>query len=191
MPPVAMKKLTTGMLLCCLACGLACADPSLRRDDPVADEDLLKAAFIYNFAKFTRWPEWALGAAERPFTLCTAGSDELVAALDRLADQTMRGRPVRVARYEAARTDGQCQVLYIGASEHHHYWRLLEQVHGTPILTVSEIRGFADAGGIIQLYHARDRIRFKINLDTARSSGLRLSARLLDLAEVIGNGEAP
>lgn len=186
-----MSGLATRMLLCCLACGLAYADPTARSRDPVADEDLLKAAFIYNFAKFTRWPTHAPVAADQPLRLCTAGADELVTALGRLADKTIHGRVVRVEQYQAGRADPQCHVLYIAGSEHPHYWRLLEQTRSAPVLTVSEIRGFADSGGMIQLYRARDRIRFKVNLAAARASGLRLSARLLDLAEVIGNGEAP
>ena len=57
------------------------------------------------------------------------------------------------------------------------------------MLTISEIRGFADAAGAIQLYRDKDRIRFKINLGAARDRGLSLSARLLDLAEIVDTGD--
>jgi hypothetical protein len=59
------------------------------------------------------------------------------------------------------------------------------------VLTISQIRGFADAGGIIQLFRAGDRVRFRINHRVARDRGLELSARLLDLAEIVDDGVAP
>ena len=68
------------------------------------------------------------------------------------------------------------------------YLQWIDRTRSQPVLTISEIRGFADASGAIQLYRDKDRIRFKINIGAARDRGLSLSARLLDLAEIVDTG---
>ena len=65
------------------------------------------------------------------------------------------------------------------------FLRWIDRTRSRPVLTISEIRGFADAGGAIQLFRDKDRIRFRINRDAARDRGLTLSARLLDLAVIV------
>jgi hypothetical protein len=56
-----------------------------------------------------------------------------------------------------------------------------------PVLTVSDARGFAQAGGMIELYEDNGRMRFAINIDTLQKSGVKLSSRLLDLARIVKN----
>jgi hypothetical protein len=158
--------------------------------DPLEDERLLKAVFIYNFAKFAHWPDDAWAAGETTLVLCVAGSDELAVTLERLAGQSVGGRSVVVRPYAEGPAGESCKLLYIAGSEHRHFAGLLEPVAPHPVLTISQIRGFADMGGMIQLYRDKDRVRFKINRAVVSASGLQLSARLLDLAELVGNGAA-
>ena len=157
--------------------------PPVLADAP-QDEVGLKSAFVFNLAKFTYWPV-DLGSGPAPdLVLCTTGEDELVDALQGLNNETIRGRSVTIRPTDAADGFDGCQVLYIAGSEYQHFARLLRQLGDAPTLTISEIRGFADADGIIQLYRAENRVRFKINLAVARAKRLKLSARLLDLAEM-------
>lgn len=162
----------------------ATAEPSTE------DESLLKAAFVYNFAKFTRWPanRWSESTT---FRLCIAGKDDLVDSLGRLVGEKVKGRPVEIIAFEVAEDREVCHVFYIASSEHGRYAGLLQRVSDVPVLTVSGIRGFADAGGMIQLYRSDDRIRFKINHAVARGRGLEFSARLLDLAELVDERAVP
>ena len=166
--------------------GVAAASPL----DPLEDERLLKTVFIYNFAKFAHWPDGAWAAGETRLVLCVAGSDELAVTLERLTGQSVGGHPVVVRPYAEGPAGESCKLLYIAGSEHGHFAGLVEQVGLRPVLTISQIRGFADMGGMIQLYRDKDRVRFKINLAAVSASGLQLSARLLDLAELVGNGAA-
>ena len=166
--------------------GVAAASPL----DPLQDERLLKTVFIYNFAKFAHWPDGAWAAGETRLVLCVAGSDELAVTLERLTGQSVGGHPVVVRPYAEGPAGESCKLLYIAGSEHGHFAGLVEQVALRPVLTISQIRGFADMGGMIQLYRDKDRVRFKINLAAVSASGLQLSARLLDLAELVGNGAA-
>jgi hypothetical protein len=154
-------------------------------------ERLLKAVFIYNFAKFTRWPESVWGGEPGALTLCTAGKDQLAAEVERLSGRVIKGHPLSVQSWQGVEQAEDCQVLYIARSEQPHYRTLIDAVQGKPILTVSEIEGFARSGGAIELYHEKDKIRFLINIAVAREAGLVISSRLLSLAEVIGMEEMP
>ena len=165
--------------------------PAAATEDQVADDTLVKAAFIYNFAKFTRWPPQTWNEPKTPLNLCTTGKDALTSNLGRLNKETIGGRPVTISTFTPGSEAGACHILYIAASEHRHFTRIIQQTRDAPVLTISEIGRFAAAGGIIQLYHEQQRIRFMINLDVARSRGLNLSARLLDLAELVGTRVLP
>lgn len=172
-------------------CLFVCRVPAVLAHDLNGDEHLLKSAFIYNFVKFTNWPRETNTDLGGALTLCTTGNDELVGSLQRLDAQMVRGRQIRVRTLDPGEVGTACQVLYVAASEHDRFSRFIELTRAMPVLTISQIRGFADAGGIIQLYRARTRIRFKINLAVARDSGLNLSARLLDLAELVDDRVTP
>lgn len=175
---------------CCL-CLVLFGVPAAATEDQVADDTLVKAAFIYNFAKFTDWPSKSWNGPKTPLNLCTTGNDALISNLGRLNKETIGGRPVTISTFSAGNEASACHILYIGASEHRHFTRLIQQTRDAPVLTISEIGRFAAAGGIIQLYHDQQRIRFKINLEVARSRGLNLSSRLLDLAELVSTRVIP
>ena len=174
---------------CCL-CLLAVFQSPATAQSPAEEESLLRAAFVYNFAKFTRWPA-GLWSKSPTLRLCLAGKDDLVDSLGQLAGETVKGRPVKILAFDTTQARDACHVLYIAGSEHGSYTGLLEKVRDVSVLTISAIRGFADAGGMIQLYRSEDRIRFKINQGVATERGLEFSARLLDLAELVDERAVP
>ena len=167
--------------MCLILSGL----PVTAAENQVADDNLVKAAFIYNFAKFTRWPPPSRDGQKTPLNLCTTGKDALVSSLSRLDKETIGGRPVTISTFTPGIEANACHILYVAASEHRQFARYIQQTRDAPVLTISEIGNFAAAGGIIQLYREQQRIRFKINLDVARNRGLSLSSRLLELAELV------
>lgn len=166
--------------LCLLVCGI----PKALAQDAVEDERLLKAVYIYNFAKLTRWPLDTWAGRDQPLVLCIAGHDELATSLKRLAEETIGGRPVTITAWVAHNGASGCHVVYVARSERERAIDVIRQVRAQPVLSISELPHFIDDGGIIQLYLRKDRIRFKINLAEARNSGLALSSRLLDLADL-------
>lgn len=161
---------------------------STQAGDADSDEQLLKTAYVYNFIAFARWPEIGMGGGDGAFLLCTTGPDSQIQSLQSLNDETVGGRPIRVQIRDDQRIDD-CNALYIGASAYAGMGVLLEQASHHPILTISEIRGFADAGGMIQMYRAGSRIRFRINTAEAARADLRFSSRLLDLADIVDYGQ--
>ena len=76
-------------------------------------------------------------------------------------------------------------LLFIGSSDRQRVNRLLAGVRDRPVLTIAELPGFTDFGGIINLYRADDRLRFEVNLGAAKRAGLAISSRLLRLARIV------
>lgn len=156
--------------------------PVAMAQDSAEEEVLLKAAYLYNFAKFTRWPEDAMGEPGAPLSLCIAGGDDLADVLERLRGKLVKGRPLSIQTIKDGRALRGCQMLYVAVSEQQRYPDLVKSARGQPVLTVSELPGFSDSGGIIEIFREHERIRFIINLGVARRAGLEISPNLLKLA---------
>lgn len=147
-------------------------------------EYLIKAAFLYNFAKFTEWPAAAFATADTPLAICVLGEDSFGAALDAIDGKEIKGRTVAVQRLADTTEAEACHVIFISASEQTRLAEILESLRDLPVLTVAEMPEFARTGGIINLKtNKEDRIRFDINVGRAQQAGLRVSSKLLNLAE--------
>ena len=164
---------------------LAAALPVAEAHQDSDEERLLKAAYIYNFAKFTRWPE-SDGADGGRLALCIMGEDPLAVELERLSAKRVGEKRLEVKRLQQGAAHGECQILYVARSQQHDYHQYISAQASTGVLSVSEIAGFARAGGMIELFHEEEKIRFLVNLDAAREAGLLLSSRLLNLARILG-----
>ncbi len=149
------------------------------------EERLLKAAYIYNFAKFTRWPG-SEGGAGSSLHLCLIGEDPLAVELERLSGKRVGEKRLEIKRIAQAAAPGECHILYVARSLQHGFQQYVTAQASTGVLTVSEISGFARAGGVIELFPEGDRVRFLVNLDAAQGAGLLLSSRLLNLARILG-----
>jgi YfiR/HmsC-like len=145
-------------------------------------EYLLKTAFVFNFARYTTWPP---PSPDGPFNLCILGEDDFGTAAQYLDGQQLRQRNIDV-RFRAVGDDlGGCQLVYVTQPLAGQLDSLLPRLHAERMLTVSDIPDFAARGGILGLKIVDNRIRFEANPLAARRAGLRLSAQLLRLADVI------
>jgi hypothetical protein len=152
---------------------------------PELESSLLKTVFIYNFAKFTRWPNSHSITMQNAISICSIGDDKLAKKLQKLNGKVVQGKPIKTVQITDELAIGNCHVLYLANSKKEQSADLLNSIKTKPILTISEINRFSEIGGMIELTQDRDKLRFIINLNSTRSSGLKLSARLLDLATVI------
>ncbi len=151
-------------------------------------EYLIKAAFLYNFAKFTEWPAGSFPDSAAPLDVCVLGEDPFGGAIESIAGKTIRGRRVAVHGVASIEAAAACHLLFISDSEATRLAGILESLRGRPVLTIAEMPGFARSGGIINLTtNPDDRIRFEINVGIAKRVGLRLSSKLLNLAEITPN----
>jgi hypothetical protein len=166
------------------------AATGLRAQSPATEYEV-KAAYLLNFGKFIKWPA-AVGLAEKEkFSICVLGEDPFGQVLDgTVRDEKIAGKPVSARRLSRAQDSTGCQVLFISGSEEKQVRKLLPALNKAGVLTVSDVPGFLDHGGMIQFTFVGNRVRFEINLDSVESGGLTLSSELLKVASLVkGKGQ--
>ncbi len=144
-------------------------------------EPALKAAFIYNFARFTTWPTDV--PAGEPFVICVLGDTAVGDALQRaVAGRLFAEHPIAVTRVAIDAPKRVCRVLYIAGLPLVQATSVVSELQDAPVLTLSNIEGFAAAGGMAQFFFEHGQLRFRITAETARRAGLQISSRLLVMA---------
>ena len=146
----------------------------------------VKAAFLYNFAKFVEWPWHVFKAASDPIAICVLGKNPVENALDEVvAGKTVEGRAFLVRQIAEVNPGCNCQILFVSSSERKRFWSIADSIKGAGILTVGEAPDFAAEGGVINFKLEEGRIRLEINLDAAEHAQLRISSKLLSLAQIV------
>jgi len=150
----------------------------------------LKAAFLYSFAKFVDWPEGSLGEPGDPITIGIYDPVPFKGFIKDLQDSKAKQRPV-IVRYgrKAADFEG-CHIVFLNAPDDLLIKALLRHFRNRPVLTVGERSGFARWGGVVNFRLREDRLRLEINRTAAERAGLRLSAQLLEVSDLV-DGELP
>jgi hypothetical protein len=147
----------------------------------------LKAAFLLNFVKFTEWPNDALPAGA-PLSLCVLGDNDVAKSLEELIlGQSVGAHGLNMNRMSAGGAIRACHLIYISRVGAKESIAIVQSLQNTPTLTVSDRSGFAQSGGILNFIVENDRMRFVINVEAAHRAGLRLSSKLLSLAEIVKN----
>jgi hypothetical protein len=154
--------------------------------DPVDAEYRLKAAVLFNLAKFTEWPAAGMPGAGAPWRVGLLGVDRFGGAIDELAKtQVVQGHPVAIRRLESLGELRGCHVLFIGRSETGRLAEVLAALGDAPVLTVSEAPQTAERGVMINLVMKDEMVRFEINLRAAERAGLRVSSKVLKYATLV------
>ncbi|MFA4916099.1 MAG: YfiR family protein [Syntrophales bacterium] len=159
--------------------GKSCADEHSYRDYEI------KAALLYNFAKFTEWPARAFASQENTITVCVLGEDPIETPLSALSKLQVKGKNITIRHINKHTDMRNCHILYISQSEKRNLPDILSKLKGLYVLSISDIEGFAENGGIINLVRLGNKIRFEINITAAKNSGINISSNLLDLATKI------
>ncbi len=147
----------------------------------------IKAAFIYKFSTYIRWPEAQSSDPGTPFVIGVFGKDPFGPALAEVVKgKSVQGRAVvvrNVARLEEASS---CNVLFVSSSEREHLQQIIAVLHQAPVLTVGDMDQFAELGGMINLITIEEnQIRFDINKGQIDRAGLKAPAQLLRLARIV------
>jgi len=148
-------------------------------------EYTMKAAYLYNFAQLTTWPEKPQGR-EESFTLCVYGESELEPFLMALDGRMVNRQPLRFLRVSEAAEVRQCNMLYIGEHRAEAAGRLVESLQGTPVLTVTDTQRLGRSGIMLVIVSEGKRLSFDINVNSALRSQLKFSSKLLNLARKVG-----
>jgi hypothetical protein len=144
----------------------------------------IKAAFIYNFARFVEWPPEAFANPHSPMIIGVLGENVFGDSLEQsINGKVINGHPLQFEAFDSEAEVTNCQVLFISASEKNRLSKILAQLQGRSILTVGEkADDFISDGGMIYLLIVEDKVRFEINNEAAKKSGLIISSKLLRLA---------
>ena len=153
---------------------------------PKPSEYQVKAAYLYNFGRFIKWPAGVAAGKGDSFPVCVLGRDPFGPILDStLAGEALEGKPVVIRRIAKEQDATDCRILFVSSTEERHLKEILAATDQAGVLTVSDIPGFSRRGGMIQFVMEGDRVRFEINLATAESARLVLSSELLKVAAAV------
>src|ERR1700676_545138 len=184
------------ILIVALSISLSWAPGAFAQSPDASDssEYLIKAGFIFNFAKFVEWPSNAFAQPDSPIVIGILGTDPFGTIIDKIVQDKKIGARGFVVKRLKWGTDlkelRESKILFIGASERAHMDELVQMLRGLPILTVGETPGFAERGGVIRFVLEHNRVRFEVNVLAARQADLTISSRLLTLARIIQQANA-
>lgn len=172
--------MTAATVILRLACALALSGEMQMTTAPA-----LKAAFLYNFAKFATWPAESL-APGQPLALCVLDDDAVAEALKlTIKGQSVDGHALSVQVVTKTSPIHWCHLLYAGDLDANELPRLPQYAADAGLLTVGSHHQFAEQGGVAQLILHNDRMRFAINVAAAQRAQVTLSSRMLSLATIV------
>lgn len=147
-----------------------------------AAEATLKVGYIYNFMKFVDWPSKVVG---QDYIVCILGSNPFGAIVESLDSKKIRERAIRVVTGITLEHAKYCHVVFVSRSEAGRLTPALIYLRRLPVLTISDIEGFSDKGGIIELItdYNNNEIGFRISRSSAENAGLQVSSKLLSMSK--------
>lgn len=146
----------------------------------------IKAAVLFNLGQFVDWPPSAFAGPESPLVIGVLGQNPFGRSLDRAVEGEMiQNRRLTVRYGESLEALGPCHILFISRSEARRLPGIFNALKGRGTLTVSDMGQFAQAGGMVNLVTAGDRVRMVVNAPQIEAAGLRASSKLLRIAELV------
>jgi len=184
-----MRKVATLIAITFLLSTMALGSHAEGLDSSDSSEYLIKAGFIYNFAKLVEWPSSAFPQADSPIVIGILGDDPFGGTLDRIVtDKKINGRGFTVKRLrwgKDLKDLKDCNILFVSSSEKEHLDSVVDAMKWLPILTIGDAPGFARRGGIINFTLEDNKVRFEVNVEAAKHADLTISSRLLTLARIV------
>jgi len=167
-------------------CLLALLLASFRDPSSGAKEYEVKAAFLYNFAKFLTYPDAAFASAEAPFVIGVLGEDPFGEALDAaLRGKKIGKRTIVIERYSKLGTVRTPHILFVARSESARQAEIVRMLDSRPLFLIGDMEGFAALGATANFFTEKNSLRFAISTGAAKTSRIQISAQLLKLAQVI------
>jgi hypothetical protein len=175
-PP--LRRMLLGLLACSVL-GLASgAEPAAG-----APERSIKAAFLYKFLGYTEFPVTAFGDAAAPLVIGVLGADELASELVRVVSgRTVNNRPIAVRALREGEAPAGVHLLFVGGNDAARVARMLKAAPPGALLLVSEAEQGLQNGSVINFKIVEERVRFEVSLEAAEKNNIKLSSRLLTVA---------
>ncbi len=156
------------------------------------DKTTLKALYTYQFGKFTQWPDNRLNINTKQFQYCILGQNQFSQQMMRMfIGKTVQGLPMNIKIFDSGLVPktvlSNCHVLFISKSERHRLTTIFASLKQVPVLTISDIDGFSNQGGMITLTEKQGKIHFQINPKAIQLTGVSMSSKIMELAEIVNN----
>ena len=146
----------------------------------------VKAAFLYNIAKFVKWPAEQSAGSDKTFIIGIYGKDPFGLILDRtIKGKTINGRNLAIKRFKRLKRIEFCHILFVSTSKEKYLKKILAVTKGWNCLTVGDSNLFAEKGGIIGFTLEKRKVRLSINIKAAEEAGLKISSNLLKIANIV------
>src|SRR5260370_13047348 len=150
------------------------------------NESQLKAAYVYNLAKFVEWPAGTFKNAADPIAICVLGQSPIQRSVEEAAHaEAVDDRKLTVHYLADARQSAGCQILFIATSERKRVRSILQDLPAAGLLTVGDTDGFLEEGGAVNFSLEGSRVRIDINMGVVAKQSLRISPKLLSLARIV------
>jgi hypothetical protein len=151
-------------------------------------EYAIKAAVLFNVAKFVYWPEISWPSPGDSVQLCIVGLDPFAKVMKKvLRNKKIRQRPITIMSLVNTENIQKCHILFLGSEKYTRKMPIIEQTKNVSILTIGEGPNFIKQGGMIRFFNHNNKLRFEINLPVTKKAQLRISTKLLRLAKVVGS----
>jgi hypothetical protein len=177
------------MALCtpCGAFSTAAAEP---QDSQTLSEYVVKAGFLFNFAKYVDWPADSFEKADTPITIGIVGADPFGEDLEKiLKNKTIKNRPFAIQRFREPAGIQRCHILFVPRSEKDHIPEILKRIDSWPVLTVGEEEGFSRSGGMTNILIEKEKPRLEVNPDAAEKAKIAIDSKLLKVATIVRTGK--
>lgn len=183
-PPKQLVRLHSAVILLAIFCAIA---TSVRAQEKAANQEYqVKAAFLYNFAKFVSWPDSKFSNSNAPFIIGVFGKDPFGNALrESIVGRKIDGHPIEIRNIRTVNEVKDVHVLFVAGTENARAPGLHAALLQGNVLGVGESEDFLSHGGVIRFIIERERIRFDINISSAIAAGLKISSQLQKLARSI------
>ena len=156
-----------------------------------ANEYVVKAVFVERFTRFVEWPENSgVQDTVKPFIISVIGKNPFNKTLESLySKQKIKNKKVLIKEIQDIGKNPDCNLLFISESAENKLDDILKVTRNKPILTIVDSEDYAKKGFLISFYLADGKVRFQINEDSVRKTGLQMSYRLLQMAKIVKEGE--
>ncbi len=198
-----MRIRAYNLIVLALVLFMAAISPKARANSATSIEYQVKAAFLYNFIRFVDWPEEKVADSNEPIIIGIIGKDPFGRSFEPIKDKPIKGGKVVIKRFkglkELEKSRGKneseqhqqidairkCHLLFICRSEKTKFRETINLVKDHSVLTVADTKGFLESGGIINFIREERKVRFGINIATAKQAKLKIRSQLLRLAQRI------
>ncbi|MBN1909862.1 MAG: DUF4154 domain-containing protein [Pirellulales bacterium] len=151
-------------------------------------EYTIKAAYLYNFARYVNWPDGTFANDDSPLVIGVLGENPFGNALQTIAERKkIDGRRLVIRQFSSLDQYTTCHVLFVVWNINEEEQKaVIKRLGGSHVLLVGETPDFTKEGGVVSFYIEENRVRFEINVAAARRESLKISSKLLNLAKLVG-----